>query len=209
MIIAAAFGGLLLVLTIAVGIYGLIIGPPDRDTDAPGSPAPTGESPRPPATVAQIPETTDGEEFATAVAHGLFTWDTHTVLTVEDYRQPLLEVTDPTGHETNGLVADLEDYLPNRETWIALQEYQTRQWLSVDDVFVPAQWEEAVEVGGDAIAEGTVAYTVTGTRHREGVWHGREETSQHEVAFTLFITCPPEGEACHLLRLSLLDEPLQ
>lgn len=209
LIIATAITGGIFLLIAAIGVYGLIIGPPERGTtDTP--PSQTGESPRPPATVVQpVPQTSDPERFATAVAHALFTWDTHTTLAPNDYRQALLEVADPTGHETNGLVADLENYLPDEQTWIALQEHQTRQWLDIDDFVVPEAWDEAVAVGGDALAEGTVAYTVTGTRHREGIWYEQQETSAHEVAFTVFITCPPDGGPCHLLRLSVLDQPLQ
>lgn len=209
LIIAAAITGVIFLLIVAIGVYGLIIGPPDRSE--PEAPPPgQSETPRSPTNyVPPIADTTDAERFATSVSHALFTWDTHTTLTPHDYREPLLEVADPTGHETNGLVADLDNYLPDQETWVALQEYQTRQWLEIDEVFVPEEWEEAVAVGGESIVEGTIAYTVTGTRHREGVWHGEDQFSEHQVAFTMFITCPPGGEACHLLRLSLLDQPLQ
>ncbi|MVT25075.1 hypothetical protein GNZ21_01630 [Nesterenkonia alkaliphila] len=207
--IAAAITGGLVLLIVATGVYGLIIGPPERSSDE-APPAATSQPPSPPAPVVHpVPETNDPEEFATGAAHALFTWDTHTTLMPGDYRQALLEVADPTGEETNGLVADLENYLPDQETWIALQEFKTRQWLEIDEVYVPEAWDEAVAVGGDALEEGTVAYTVTGTRHREGVWYGEPETSAHQVAFTMFLTCPPDGEDCHLLRLSLLDQPLQ
>ena len=210
MIIAAAITGGIFLLIVAIGVYGLIIGPPRPSTETPGAPAPPGESPRPPATVVQqISETADAERFTIAVAHALFTWDTHSTLTPADYREPLVAVADPTGHETNGLISDLDNYLPDRETWIALQEYQTRQWLEIDTVVIPEAWEDAVAVGGDAMAEGTVAYTVTGIRHRAGVWHGEDEVSARDVAFTMFLTCPPAGDPCHLLRLSLPDQPLQ
>jgi len=55
---------------------------------------------------------------------------------------------------------------------------------------------------------GTTAFTITGVRHRSGVWEGTPVTSEHDVAFTVFVVCAPSYPACHLLRLSRLDEPL-
>lgn len=204
---------MILALLTGVGIYGLVIGEPDPPPPAPTAPheddepstspsAPTGEVPR-------LPRTTDPEEFATAVAHALFTWDTFTLLRPQDHRDVLLEVADPSGEETPGLVADLNAYLPDQATWTQLQEYQTRQWLQIDRLYVPEQWADVEAAGGDAIAEGTVAYTVEGVRHREGVWYHDPVSSQHDVAFTIFLACRPAFDQCALLRLSVLDQPLR
>lgn len=59
------------------------------------------------------------------------------------------------------------------------------------------------------LAEGTIAYTIEGTRHREGVWNDEQVTSEHPVMFTVFIVCAPTYDTCHLLRLSQLDNPLR
>lgn len=225
LLVIAAITGVILAVLVAVGVYGLIIGPPEPRPYAPG-PAPTatdgpGER-RAPDELEPLAATDDPEQFAETVAHALFAWDTYTTLTVNDHRQRLVEVADPTGAETPGLLSDLDGYLPSPETWTALQEYRTRQWLDIENLAVPDQWDDALAAGGDAITEGTIAYTVTGTRHREGLWHGEAVTSEHEVAFTIFLTCPPatddsgsddgdagEPEPCHLLRLSVLDQPLR
>jgi len=210
LIIAAIVGGVILLIA-AVGVYGLITGPPDHrtDTQAPATSDPDDVAPPPIRYVPSIPDTTDAETFATRVAHALFTWDTRSPLTPNDYREPLLQVADPSGHETNGLLTDLNAHFPSAEVWVGLQAYETRQWLDLDEVVIPDMWADAVAAGGDAIADGTVAYTITGTRQRAGVWHDQPETSAHPVAFTLFLTCPPDGEPCYLLRLSRLGEPLQ
>lgn len=55
---------------------------------------------------------------------------------------------------------------------------------------------------------GTTAYTITGTRHRAGVWDGRRVTTTGRVSFTVFETCQPTYPTCRLLRLSQLDNPL-
>jgi hypothetical protein len=57
------------------------------------------------------------------------------------------------------------------------------------------------------VRAGTTAYTVTGVRHRAGIWGERAVTSSHDVAFTVFIVCARLIRV-HLLRLSRLDEPL-
>ena len=59
------------------------------------------------------------------------------------------------------------------------------------------------------LADGLVAYTVEGTRHRTGVWFDEPVTSEHPVAFTMFLSCPPATDRCVLLRLSQLDNPLR
>ena len=122
----------------------------------------------------------------------------------------LVAVADPTGVETPGLVADLSLYLPTVQAWPNLQRYSTRQWLEVSLVEQPSLWPQAVaEAPSGSLAPGTTAYTITGVRHRAGVWEGRPVTSEHDVAFTVFMVCRPSYDACRLLRLSRLDEPLK
>lgn len=212
-LVTLAVLGLVLAILAGVGIYGLTIGAPpppvSPTTHGPDDQASTAPSARPEGTLPSLPRTDDPEEFATAVAHAVFTWDTFTLLRPRDHRDRLLEVADPTGVEVPGLVTDLDRYLPDQDTWTKLQEYRTRQWLHIDSLFVPEQWADAQAAGGTAIAEGTVAYTIEGTRHRSGVWHDDPVTSQHQVAFTIFLTCRPTFEHCALLRLSLLDQPLR
>jgi len=53
-----------------------------------------------------------------------------------------------------------------------------------------------------------MADTITGVRHRLGVWDGNPVSSAHRVEFTAFILCRPSYVTCHLLRLSMLDHPL-
>lgn len=211
LITLAAIAVVLAILT-GIGIYGLVLGePPARPatppshTEDPSTPGAT----TPADTVPPLPRTTDPQAFATAVAHALFEWNTYTLLSPTDHRDVLLQVADPSGQETPGLVSDLDNYLPDADTWTRLQEYQTRQWLSIDRLYVPDQWHEALAAGGDAIAEGTVAYTVEGVRHREGVWYDDPVSSQHDVAFTIFLVCEPAASPCALLRLSILDQPLR
>jgi hypothetical protein len=152
----------------------------------------------------------DPEAFARLVAQALFEWDTATIITRADQVEQLVAVADPTGESTSGLVSDLDNYLPTDDAWVDLAQYETRQWLSVESVRTPTLWAEAeAQAGPDGLLPGTTAFTIRGVRHRAGVWEGAAVSSSHDVAFTVFIVCAPSYPECHLLRLSMLDKPLE
>ncbi|MFI8631265.1 hypothetical protein ACIGEP_01540 [Microbacterium sp. NPDC077663] len=205
----------LVVLTLAgVGIYGLVARPdqtppPTSTSSAPGPPTPSPSGQPTIAALPGLPETDDPEEYAEAVAHALFGWDTFTLYTPADHRSVIIDDADPSGAETPGLVVDLDGYFPSQETWRDLADYRTRQSITIDQVFVPEQWDEAVAAASGQIADGTIAFTIEGTRHREGFWYDDPVESTHEVAFTVFVACEPVFDRCHLLRLSQLDNPLR
>lgn len=152
--------------------------------------------------------TSDPETFARQSADALFAWDTATIVGRTEHIEQLVAVADPTGESTPGLVADIANYLPTQDAWGELAKYETRQWLSIDTVTTTTQWAEAEAQAGDELLPGTTALTIHGTRHREGVWEGERVASEHAVAFTLFMVCGPSYPECHLLRLSILDKPL-
>ena len=210
---AAIAAGIALLVLAGVGVYGLITGPRPATTPTPlpSTPVPA-PSPSPPQ-AAQPPGVTgasDPEVFARNVAMTLFTWDTASGHMPLDYAAVILAVGDPSGDEQAGLASDIAAYLPNRDAWIELRHYATAQHLIIDEVYVPDAWDTAVEQAQPGeLAEGTIAYTIEGTRHREGVWNEQTVTSEHPVAFTVFLVCGPTYDTCHLLRLSQLDNPLQ
>lgn len=214
-VLAAAVA--VLVLT-GIGVYGLITGPPT--SNEPGSdegpgPGPVVTVPADPAPTAPsrlpvVRPSADPETFAGNVATALFSWDTASGFMPLDYTSVVLEVGDPYGAEQAGLAADIATYLPSREAWIELRQYATTQHLTIDNVYVPDAWADAVaQAQPEQLAEGTIAYTIEGTRHREGLWNNEAVTSEHPVAFTVFLVCAPIYDTCHLLRLSQLDNPLQ
>lgn len=175
---------------------------PARSEAVPATPA---------AVVTKLPalrDTSDPAAFAREVAEALFAWDTATLVGRDDHIEQLLKLADPTGESTSGLLADVSNYLPTPGAWVDLTQYETRQWLTLDSVSVPSKWTEAQAQAGDELLPGTTAYTIHGTRHRTGVWEGEPVSSEHEVAFTVFIVCGPSYPTCHLLRLSELDNPL-
>ena len=140
----------------------------------------------------------------------MFAWDTALGLWPLDYTSAILAVGDPSGDEQAGLASDIATYLPNRDAWIELRQYATTQYLVIDTLFVPDAWADAVaQAQPGQIAPGTTAVTIEGTRHRSGVWNGQPVTSEHAVAFTVFVVCAPTYPTCHLLRLSQLDNPLR
>ena len=215
LMIVLIVGAAVLAILVGVALYGLLLAPGSAPAPA-GSTAgeppaaststPSSSSSAPPV----IPQSEDPETFARALATALFTWDTATEFEPTDYAQVIVDAGDPSGNETAGLASDVRGYLPTAEAWAQLSTMQTRQWLDIRDVFVPDDWATALEQAAEGqILPGTVAYTITGVRQREGI-HGTEPvTSSHEVAFTVFITCEPTFDTCRALRLSELDNPLR
>lgn len=221
MLIAAITGGLILLILIGVGVYGLIRGPQNTEpadvaaTDSPTAMHPDGTSPSGPEPVVASGEP---EAFAVAVAEALFTWDTTSGHGPADYAQMLADVT--ADKESDAAATDVRAYLPTPEAWAQLRTHQTKQWLTIDTIEIPTVWEDAVaQAAPGQLPDGTTAYTITGTRNRTGYWGTDPVTTTHPVAFTVFLTCTPDQaiassadpltETCALLRLSQLDNPLR
>lgn len=217
-LVALLAAGIVLLLLAGVGVYGLLTGPrnstatdpdpePSSATTAPPTAAPS--TPQPPQ-VQAVPRSADPETFAQGIASTLFAWDTASGLWPLDYTSAILAVGDPSGDEQAGLASDLAVYLPTRDAWIELRQYATRQHLTIEAAYVPDAWGDAVAQAQPVqLAAGTAAVTIEGTRHRAGVWNGQPVTSEHPVAFTVFVVCAPTYPTCHLLRLSQLDNPLR
>jgi hypothetical protein len=211
--------GTTVLILVAFGVYGLASGP-TKPPESGASRAPTTASPTVPSSpnaspsspmpvVPPVRTSRDPETFAGNVAHALFTWDTTTGLMPLDYTAALLDVGDPTGTEQAGLAADIATYLPTRQAWTDLRQYATTQSLTIDSIQVPASWGEALaQAHPGQLPEGATAYTIHGTRHRQGVWNGQTTTAERDVSFTVFIACPT-GKPCSLLRLSQLDNPME
>lgn len=213
--IALIVSGVIIAALIAVGGYGLLFGSHNAlHSEPPASPPPAPVAPSPPGTsrpdVPRIVPTNDPELFAHRVATALFTWDTGAGLVPLDYTSAILEVGDPSGYEQAGLASDIASYLPTREAWVKLREYATTQRIEIDTALVPDAWAgAAAQARPGQLPPGAIAYTVDGTRHRDGVWNGTAETLSAPVAFTMFMACPPDGDPCYLLRLSQLENPLR
>lgn len=162
-----------------------------------------------------VPQQGGSEAFARAVAGALFAWDTTTGDGPMDYAQMLADVA--ADEEADALAGDVRAYLPSVEAWGQLRQYQTRQWLIVDTAVIPEAWDTAVaQAAPGQIPAGIVAYTIEGTRHRDGTWGTEPVEASRPVSFTVFIVCTPAvtnrgvtGTTCELLRLSQLDNPLR
>lgn len=198
-------GGVYLALS---GRNGVVeVGTPSRTAET--TPPTAAHRPEVATAPSPIAQTSDPRTFAVAVARALFAWDTDSPIPLSDYTGRLLAVADPTGTESPGLVADVASYLPTASAWAELRTYLTRQWLEVTSTSVPTTWAQAAAEGqAYGVAPGTRAYTITGIRHRAGVWDGAQVETAHEVSFTVFVVCGPTYPTCHLLRISKLDDPL-
>ena len=217
LLIAAIAGGLALLILVGVGIYGLLRGPgtgrPDPSDAPPAAATASAESARE-TEPAAVPRTGGPEAFARNVATALFAWDTASGYSPFDYAQVLADVAAST--EADALVGDVRAFLPSAEAWAQLRQYATRQWLTVDTAVIPDAWQTAVEQAAPGqIQAGATAYTITGTRHRDGTWGTEPVEASRPVTFTVFLVCTPpipgRGSTglCEVLRLSELDNPLR
>ena len=214
LVIAVVVGGLALIIGVGVGMYGLLSGP----AAATASPSPPSASSDPdplpeiPDEPGPVSHSSEPEVFARRVAVALLTWST-TGGQPADYAQPLIDVADD--REVAALVADIFAYLPGQEAWTELRTHQTQQWLTIDAVAEPGQWSVAKSQAlPGQIPHGAAAYTIDGTRHRTGTWGTQNLHTERQVAFTVFVVCPPPGDksadgSCRLLRLSGLNSPLR
>lgn len=209
-------GALLAVLTLAVGIYGLVAGPSSGhpDTQRRGGAftvqqdAPAGEVAVDPSQT-PIARTTDAVAFARSVASALFDWDTASGYLPSDYQAPVLAEADPSGEETPSLINDVATYMPTVDQWLNLATMNVTQTLAIESAQVPASWDSVVAQSHGELRPGTTAVTITGTRTRDGMWNGESSAKSSPVAFTVFVACPPAFDRCRLLRLSQLDNPLR
>jgi hypothetical protein len=217
-LVALIAAGIVLLLLASVGVYGLLTGPrtstsPDPDpepgptTTAPPTVAPS--TPRPPR-VPAVPRSADPETFAQGVASTLFAWDTARGCGRWTTPRRSSRSVTPAGTNKPG-------WPP---TWPRTCRPETpgsscgntppastspsRPRTSP----TPGPTPSAQAQPGQ-LAAGTTAVTIEGTRHRAGVWNGQPVTSEHPVAFTVFVVCAPTYPTCHLLRLSQLDNPLR
>jgi hypothetical protein len=208
--------GVLVLATLVAGIYGLAHGP-DETTQRQPTPAVDADGETvadPPASVAtladrSLPHTDDPVAYARAVATSLFGWDTSAGFLPTDYAAAVLADADPSGEETPGLVDDVSSYLPTRGQWLNLGAMAVAQSIDIESAVVPTSWAAAVQQAHGQLRPGTAAITITGTRHRTGVWNGDPVRSSYPVSFTVFVACAPSFERCHVLRLSQLDNPLR
>lgn len=214
-IVVAAVVVIALLVAIGVGIYGLVRGPSDR-TPAPSPPSTVTMPPslptRTPPVPTRLPDIGDAEAFARAAATALFTWDTSSGYAPSEYAQVLSDASDPL--DADALASDVRTYLPTADAWAQLKSYQTRQWLTIDTATVPDAWHTALaQAAPGQLPPGATAYTITGTRHRTGMWGAQPTSANRPVSFTVFLACtPPAPEfrpgPCRLLRLSEPDNPL-
>lgn len=213
--IAVILGCVLTLATIAVGVYGLVRGPQSAEsTPAPPPPGKFGAIPEEATPVVTLkdralPHTNDPIAYSRAVASSLFDWDTSLGFLPTDYTAAVLADADPSGEEAPGLIADVATYLPTVDQWLDLGAMEVRQTIEIADAYIPESWTSAVQQSHGHLRPGTTAVTITGTRHRSGVWNGEAAESSHPVAFTVFLACKPSFDRCHVLRLSQVDNPLR
>lgn len=149
----------------------------------------------------------DPVRYASETAARLYGWDTTAEATPEEYVEDVLARSSHGDVDT--LTADFTTHLPPETAWGQLAAYDTRQQLRIVDAFVPGAWREITNgPAAHQIPTGTVAVTIDGTARRDGIWNDEPVSTEHPVAFTIFLACRAD-EPCRVLRLSAPDTPLR
>jgi hypothetical protein len=209
LIIAMLVSGSALLVLATIGVFGLLRGPANgselgRPTHA------ASEAPLVPERTLRpqpVLTTMDPERFARSVARALFNWDTRHPGGPSEWAQVLVDVADV--DEAAAVASDVRSYLPAPEMWQQLSAYGTRQRLEVESVTVPDSWTAALaQAAPGQLPLGASAFTVDGTRLREGTWSNDVVSTTRHVSFTVFLACAGQ-EPCTLLRISQLDRPLE
>lgn len=204
LLIYASIGGVVLLALICVGIYGLLRGPAKQPDSVPQVSAASNDERLAPY---EVWSTRDPERFTEAIAEGLFNWDSALGNPLAAYQQPLIDAASE--EEAVAFASDVRSYYPSESEWRELRRMNVRQWLAIDQITVPESWSTAVrQTRPDQLPDGAAALTVTGVRHRAGVWGAEPATFEEQVSFTVFVACPGT-ENCRVLRLSILDQPLE
>lgn len=215
--VALLLGAAFAVLTLVVGIYGLVTGPHggrsepghrSHHADTTQATSATAVADRGPG-MTTLPNTNDAIAYARAVATALFDWDTAAGYLPADYQGPVLADADPSGEETPGLITDVNTYFPTVDQWLDLATMQVTQTLRIDSANIPTNWHSILDQAHGELRPGTTAVTITGTRERAGIWNSERATTSSPTAFTVFVACHPAFDRCHVLRLSEPGNPVR
>lgn len=162
----------------------------------------------PEPTVASVRAPTCSAQSVRSLLGPVFDWDSG-IQSRQDVIRRVVAVADPSGIETPGLLADLDDYLPDQDIWRQLSRYQTRQTLTGIRLTVPRSWGSISRLR-ERLGAGTAAFTVRATRIRSGVVAGRRAAVSSQIVLTMFVRCPASAipSGYRLLRLSQLGHPL-
>lgn len=148
-------------------------------------------------------------DYARRFATELLSWDSTAMSSPTAQMDQLVAEADPSGLETPGLVADLTNYLPAKTEWTHLRRHAVTQSATIHTAIVPDSWRPIAADAAVGLSDGATAVTIQATRHRRGSSGGQQHSSDHPLTFTVFLACPPDGESCHVLRLSLPGTPLR
>lgn len=209
LIIAMVVSGSVLLVLATIGVFGLLRGPANGSELGHPTHTASESSLVPERTLRPqaVLTTVDPERFARSVAQALFTWDTRHPGGPSEWTQVLVDVANV--DEAAVVASDVRSYLPAPEIWQQLSAYGTRQRLAVESVTVPDAWPTALaQAAQGQLPRGASAFTVEGTRQREGTWGTDVVNTMRHVSFTVFLACAGQ-EPCTLLRVSQLDRPLE
>jgi len=165
---------------------------------------PAATTPAPDVTfAAPIPETSDPDVYARAVAGVVFGMDTRR-LEPGDCRDTLMGEADPSLSATGraDLARMLTERIPSSEQWARMRaNQQWSTWVNLD-VHVPGSWEQVL-IAGQA-EPGWAFRNVSGVQTTHYVENGATRTASRERTITIGMRCPAAGAEVDRCRLNLV-----
>lgn len=160
-------------------------------------------TPPAPDSLSLLPDTSNPDEYAAAIASAVFAQDTVNA-DPEDYRARLMVEADP--HMSPRGRSDLErmvaQRIPSPEQWQRMRRNsQWSQW-ETEDVWQPGAWDEVVTSG--QAEPGWVVRNVLGQQTVHFVDGSRARETSRERTLTIGMRCPAPGAVVDRCRLTLI-----
>jgi hypothetical protein len=168
-------------------------------------PSPDSEDPaavdQPIAALPTLPDTSDPDAYAAAVAETLFGMD-YTNVGPEDYERLLADALwpDVVAEDRSRIIATISRRIPTPDMWEQMRSIQQTAVFDVELVWEP----RAGRQGRDEQwwPDGVVLRNVSGTQTE--TWRasdGSMQSSTREVAVTVGVACAPPASLCRLLSI--------
>ena len=160
-------------------------------------------TPPAPGSLRPLPETSDPDVYAAAVAGAVFAQDTVDA-DPEDYRARLMVEADPqmSPRGRSDLERMVAERIPAPEQWQRMRRNgQWSQW-ETEEVWQPGAWDEVVTSG--QAEPGWVVRNVLGQQTVHFVEGRQARETSRERTLTIGMRCPAPGAAVDRCRLTLI-----
>lgn len=160
-------------------------------------------TPPAPGSLGLLPETSNPNEYAAAVAGAVFAQDTVNA-DPEDYRARLMVEADPqmSPRGRSDLERMVAERIPSPEQWQRMRRNSQWSRWETEDVWQPGAWDEVVTSG--QAEPGWVVRNVLGQQTVHFVDGSQARETSRERTLTIGMRCPAPGAVVDRCRLTLI-----